>query len=66
MHPRIDLGAVLSPKQADGQYHPVTYGSRALMHLMRKTTTSTKLEFSGIEVGMLQNISRSTSPINLS
>ena len=25
------LGVVLSQKQADGQYHPVTYGSRALM-----------------------------------
>ena len=24
------LGAVLSQKQADGQYHPVTYGSQAL------------------------------------
>ena len=25
------LGDVLFQKQADGQYHPVTYGSRALM-----------------------------------
>ena len=25
------LGAVLSQKQVDGKYHPVTYGSRALM-----------------------------------
>ena len=25
------LGAVLSQKQVDGQYHPVTYGSRVLM-----------------------------------
>ena len=25
-----ELGAVLSQKQADGQYHPVTYGSQAL------------------------------------
>ena len=33
------LGAVLSQKQEDGQFHPVAYGSRAL------TTHSTKLEF---------------------
>ena len=32
------LGAVLSQKQADGQYHPVTYGSQALIWLMRKIT----------------------------
>ena len=25
------LGAVLCQKQVDGQYHPVTYGSRAFM-----------------------------------
>ena len=38
------LGAVLSQKQADGQYHPVTYGSRALM-AHKKNYHSTKLEF---------------------
>ena len=38
------LGAVLSQKQVDGWYHPVTYGSRAFMpHL--KNYHSTKLEF---------------------
>ena len=38
------LGAVLSQKQEDGQYHPVTYGSRALM-AHEKNYHSTKLEF---------------------
>ena len=38
------LGAVLSQKQADGQYHPVTYGSRALMAHV-KNYHSTKPEF---------------------
>ena len=38
------LGAVLSQKQEDGQFHPVAYGSRALsMH--EKNYHSTKLEF---------------------
>ena len=38
------LGAVLSQKQADGRYHPVTYGSQALM-AHEKHYHSTKLEF---------------------
>ena len=38
------LGAVLSQKQVDEQYHPVTYGSRALM-THEKNYHSTKLEF---------------------
>ena len=38
------LWAVLSQKQADGQYHPTTYGSRALMS-HEKNYHSTKLEF---------------------
>ena len=37
------LGAVLSQKHADGQYHPVTYGSRALTP-HEKNYHSTKLE----------------------
>ena len=36
------LGPVLSQKQADGQYHPVTYGSWALM-AHEKTTTPPNL-----------------------
>ena len=44
MHPRRDLGAVLSQKQADRQYHPVTYGSRALMP-HEKNYHSIKLKF---------------------
>ena len=35
---------MLSKKQVDRQYHPVTYGSRALMP-HEKTYHSTKLEF---------------------
>ena len=38
------LGAVLSQKQTDGWYHPVAYGSRALMP-HEKNYHSTKLEF---------------------
>ena len=39
-----ELGAVLSQKQADQQYHPVTYGSQGLM-AHEKNYHSTKLEF---------------------
>ena len=38
------LGAVLSQKWADRQYHPVTFGSRAIMP-HEKNYHSTKLEF---------------------
>ena len=38
------LGAVLFQKQAEGQYHPVAYGGRALMP-MRRTTTQLSLSF---------------------
>ena len=38
------LGAVLSQKQADGWYHPVAYGIRALT-VHEKNYHSTKLEF---------------------
>ena len=38
------LGAVLSQKQEDGQFHPVAYGSRVLT-THEKNYHSTKLEF---------------------
>ena len=38
------LGAVLSQKQVDGQFHPVAYGSWALT-AHKKNYHSTKLEF---------------------
>ena len=38
------LGVVLSQKQADGQYHPVTYGCQALI-AHEKNYNSTKHEF---------------------
>ena len=41
---REGLGAVLSQKQADGQFHPVAYGSQALT-AHEKNYHSTKLEF---------------------
>ena len=41
---KLGLGVVLSQKQADGRYHPVTFGSRAL-HGVEVNYHSTKLEF---------------------
>ena len=38
------LGAVLSQKQSDGRYHPVTFGSRSLTP-SEKNYHSSKLEF---------------------
>ena len=55
------LGAVLSQKQPDGQYHLVTYGSQALT-AHEKNYYSIKHEFLAIEHGPFQNISRNTCP----
>ena len=44
MCPRWDWGQCFWQKQADGQYHPITYGSRALMP-HEKNYHSTKLKF---------------------
>ena len=41
---KLGLGAVLSQKQSDGRYHPVTFGSRAL-HGVEVNYHSMKLEF---------------------
>ena len=48
------LGAVLSQKQEDGQFHPVAYGSRALtMH--EKNYHSTKLEFLALKWAVMEH-----------
>ena len=44
------LGAVLSQKQADGQYHPMAYGSRSLTP-HEKNYHSTRLEFLALKKG---------------
>ena len=41
---KLGLGAVLSQKQSDGRYHPVTFGSRVL-HGVEVNYYSTKLKF---------------------
>ena len=41
---RLGIGAVLSQRQSDGKYHPVTFGSRDL-HGVEVNYHSTKLEF---------------------
>ena len=56
------LGAVLSQKQADGQYHPVTYGSWALT-AHEKNYHSTKLEFLALKWAIMEH-SRNTCCTN--
>ena len=48
------LGVVLSQKQADGQYHLVTYGSWALM-AHEKNYHSTKLEFLALKWAIMEH-----------
>ena len=48
------LGVVLSQKQADGQYHPVTYGSWALTP-NKKNYHSTKLEFLALKLAVTEH-----------
>ena len=48
------MGAVLSQKQEDGQFHPVAYGSQALtMH--EKNYHSTKLEFLALKWAVMEH-----------
>ena len=56
------LRVLLSQKQADGQYHPVAYGSQALT-APERNYHSTKLEFLVLKWAVT-NISRSTCHIN--
>ena len=49
------LGAVLSQKQEDGQYHPVAYGSWALT-TQEKNYHSTKLEFLALKWAITEHL----------
>ena len=48
------LGAVLSQKQDDGRFHPVTLGSRSLMPTERNYHSS-KLEFLALKWGLMEH-----------
>ena len=48
------LGVVLSQKQSDGHYHPVTFGSRSLT-LSEKNYHSSKLEFLTLKWSIMEN-----------
>ena len=48
------LGAVLSQKQNDGRYHPVTFGSRSLTPL-EKNYHSSKLEFLALKWSVMEH-----------
>ena len=48
------LGAVLSQKQADGWYHPIAYGSRALTP-HEKNYHSTKLKFLALKWAVMEH-----------
>ena len=48
------LGVVLSQKQDDGHYHPITFGSHSLT-LMEKNYHSSKLEFLALKWSMMEH-----------
>ena len=48
------LGAVLSQKQSDGHYHPVTFGSHSLTPL-EKNYYSSKLEFLELKLSVMEH-----------
>ena len=48
------LGAVLSQKQSDGWYHPITFGSHSLTPL-EKNYHSSKLEFLVLKWSMMEH-----------
>ena len=48
------LGAVLSKKQNDGRYHPITFGSRSLT-LSEKNYHSSKLEFLALKWSVMEH-----------
>ena len=54
---REGLGAVLSQKQVDGQFHPVVYGSWALT-AHEKNYHSTKLEFLVLKLAVTEHFKR--------
>ena len=49
-----ELGAVLSQKQSDGQYHPITFGSHSLTP-SEKNYHSSKLEFLALKWSMMEH-----------
>ena len=51
------LGMVLSPKQADGHYHPVAYGSQALI-AHEKNYHSTKLKFLVLKWAIMEHFKK--------
>ena len=48
------LGAVLSQKQSDGWYHPITFGSCSLT-LSEKNYHSSKLEFLALKWSVMEH-----------
>ena len=56
------LEVLLLQKQADGQYHPIAYGSRAMMPHARKIITPPNSGFWHDKVGSYRALYRSTCP----